>query len=118
MTELYLITRLDIIHKVCETGTILSLLCAIACGIGVIIMFGEKPSFYPTLKKTFIGSLISMGLFGLLLCFIPTTYEAMLICGGGSALDYYKENETLQGIPDKVVEYVDSVLTKKLEGEK
>lgn len=46
----------------------------------------------------------------LLLIFIPTTKEALLIYGVGGAIDYVQSNETIKKLPDKAVEALDKYL--------
>ena len=47
------------------------------------------------------------------LCFIPSTKEAMLIYGIGGTLDYIKSNDKAKQLPDKCIDaltrYVDSI---------
>ena len=46
----------------------------------------------------------------LLLSFVPTTKEALLIYGVGSTIDYVNGNETIKSLPDKAINALDKYL--------
>ena len=61
-------------------------------------------------KKPFIISIVTFVLSGLLLTFVPTTKEALLIYGVGSTIDCVNGNETIKSLPDKAINALDKYL--------
>ena len=69
--------------------------------------------------KKFSKPLSIVGIFSLfLICFVPTTKEALLIYGVGETLDYLKSNKTAKEIPDKAIIALDKYLDSFKEDEK
>ena len=54
----------------------------------------------------------------LLLIFIPTTNEALMIWGVGGTIDYVKSNDTAKQLPDKCIEALDKWANSLNEEEK
>ena len=77
-------------------------------------------------KRERLGNaLISVGyaisIAGVMLVFIPTTKEMLLIYGVGGTIDYIKSNDTAKELPDKAVKALDKYLdeiSKDKEDEK
>lgn len=109
MEEIYWITRMDNIHSALVTFLCVSVASTIVSIIGYFITKsldedeGEWVNFGKFLKYAVPSSLILT----LLLVFIPTTKEILMIYGVGGTLDYVQSNEKIQQLPDKVVDAID-----------
>ena len=68
----------------------------------------------PEKKERLGNALISVGyaiaIAGMMLVFIPTTKEMLLIYGVGGTIDYIKGNYTDKELPDKAVKALDKYL--------
>lgn len=111
MNEIYWITRLDSIHCL---FIILELLLAFIVGLSLLMMFVNSDKGYESEEEAFnlaqkvlkiSGSMLAI--VGLLVIFMPTKQDIYAIYGIGGTIDYIKENEKVQELPDKVVEYID-----------
>lgn len=108
MAELYWITRLDGIIAFLLVLTVLFLFT----GIGIAANAWENGKRIPKcVNKLFVGALVCF----LVLIFTPSTKNALVIYGIGGTIDYIKQNETFQGLPDKTVKCLDRFLDKYLE---
>ena len=116
MNEIYWITRLDSIGLwLC----IISIVSGAFAGLSLIPYF-VKRDFYVDKReekdknwmdfweKVVKRSTIVFFIFMPLSVLVPTTKEAMLIWGVGTTIDYVKNNETIQQLPDKCVEALDA----------
>lgn len=112
MTEIYWITRLTAIHDALEVAFAISTIVAVMSVIGYLIAI-ETPAIAKFIKKWLVYSSICSTLTGTAYVLTPTTSEALIIYATANAKEYYDTNEVLQGIPDKIIEYVDSVLSTK-----
>lgn len=109
MGEIYWLTRLDGLNTfssiIMGIGIALSLFVIVwEVAVNVEATFTKYKSFVNKCAKiifptTFIGILMTI--------FIPTTKEAFLIYGVGSAVDYIKSNDTAKQLPDKCVKALD-----------
>ena len=92
------------------------ILCVILT-IGLIGGFGfylgcqEEDAKKSTIKSFIISILISL----FLAVFIPSRKDCYWILGLGGAIDYIENNQTLQDIPAKYIEYLDLYIDDKLE---
>ena len=117
MEELYWITRLDSIHTLFEVLVpVFSFLAIIGIVFGIAAYVEKAPEEDKKLVVKFVGG----SLFGLVfsiagVIFIPTTKEALLIYGVGGTIDYIKQNETIQQLPDKCVEALDLFIDDYIE---
>ena len=91
MAELYWIGRLDYIQ-----GILIALLILVGCVIVTATIYyyvdiydDRSPSARKVLKWTVPSFAIAL----LVLCFVPSTKEAMMIYGVGSTIDYIKSND-------------------------
>ena len=111
MAEIYWITRLDYIQ-----GCLIAFL--ILAGIMIIVaaiclcdntFADESPRARRVLKWTLPSFVITLAV----LCFIPSTKDALLIYGVGGTIDCIKSNDKAKQLPDKCVDaltrYVDSI---------
>lgn len=110
MTEIYWLTRLTAIHDGLEAAFAISTIVAVMSVIGYLIAM-ETPAIANVIKKWLIVSSICSTLTGTAYVLTPTTSEALIIYATANAKEYYDTNEVLQGIPDKIIEYVDSILS-------
>ena len=121
MNEIYWITRLDGIHTVCNVFVVIAIFAIVFFLIGVATReinkeYNEEKGFdldwaigksMAKVTKPFV----ILGVIALLAnMFVPTTKEALLICGVGGAIDYVQSNETIKKLPDKAVEALDKYL--------
>lgn len=121
MNEIYWITRLDGINTFLSILVVLGVIALVLFIIGYWAKEYLKPyideyvdddeyvvaCMMPKFSKPFV---IAGVVATLLLIFIPTTKEALLIYGVGGAIDYVQSNETIKKLPDKAVEALDKYL--------
>lgn len=112
MSEIYWITRLTAIHDALEVAFAISTIVAVMSVIGYLIAI-ETPAIAKFIKKWLVYSSICSTLTGVGYVLTPTTSEMLAIYATEKTVDYINGNETLQGIPDKLIEYVDSILSTK-----
>ena len=107
MSEIYWITRFDYIQGCLIASLILMGIAIIFATVNVYI--DENSKARKTLKWTIPSFAIALSI----LCFIPSTKEAMLIYGIGGTIDYIKSNDKAKQLPDKCIDaltrYVDSI---------
>ena len=112
MTELYWITRLDYVQSclivfLILTGIVITI--ATVCYCDDDAFADATPKARKILKWTVPSFAIALSV----LCFIPSTKEAMLIYGVGGTIDYIKSNDKAKQLPDKCVDaltrYIDSI---------
>ena len=119
MSEIYWATRMDGINTFLISFIIsggLLFLCFFI--LSLILDNSEK-------RERLGNALISVGyaisIAGVMLVFIPTTKEMLLIYGVGGTIDYIKSNDTAKELPDKAVKALDKYLdeiSKDKEDEK
>ena len=109
MEEIYWITRLDGIHSALVVFLCISVIITVVSIIGYIIekCSGEDGDEYANFGKILKYAVPSSLILTLLLIFIPTTKEILMIYGVGGTLDYVQSNEKIQQLPDKVVDAID-----------
>ena len=110
MLELYLISRIGVIHGVFVAATVISILTAIICYIVSITTddwSGEdicnewqKSKLRKFANKMFVVFGISV----LITVVTPTKEEAYFIYGVGSTIDYLQSNPKAKQIPDKCID--------------
>ena len=124
MNEIYWITRLDLISGWLIGFAVISAVVTFIAIVAYIVNRSEYERYEKDADKRWAE--FSSNLFKISLpCFFtfcvssiltPTTNEAMLIYGVGTTIDYVKQNNTLQQIPDKCINALDAwvdSLTKK-----
>jgi TctA family transporter len=120
-TTIYWITRLDAI--IAFLGTL-----AVICGVALVPLcisyfsdpFSWEDDENDKLKKKKYGkwikrSIITGGVAGILMVFIPSKDDAILIYAGGKTYDYIKSDTSLQKIPYLTTEYLKTVLQKEVD---
>ena len=120
MNELYWITRCD---GICTVAIIFLVLSAIALSLALLGYFvGEDEKDKKITKKVFKISIPIFTVSMLLVVFVPTTKEALLIYGVGGTMDYVKSNPTAKKLPDKCInaldKWVDSFYSEKNDSTK
>lgn len=116
MNEIYWITRLDSIGLWLCIISVVSGAFAVCSLIPYFVKrddyVGEREekdkSWMDFWEKVVKRSTIVFFIFMPLSVLVPTTKEAMLIWGVGTTIDYVKNNETIQQLPDKCVEALDA----------
>lgn len=115
MNELYWLTRLEYIQN------FLVIVMSVS-GIALFISFmiWAMANYIEEAKvalKWVISSFVTLVISSLIFVFVPSTKEAVLIWGVGSAIDYIQENETAKQLPDKCInalnDWVESLSDKK-----
>ena len=123
MSELYWITRLDLICGVLSLIAVFSVLATVVLFF-IGLLKRSEAYIYNEDRKTckqhietskmclhfakrcavafFVSVFINF--------FIPTTNEALLIYGVGGTIDYIKSNDTAKQLPDKCVKALDKYL--------
>ena len=103
MSELYWITRLDVI-------VIISAIIA-TCSFTVICVAltgpyadNEKTTLANVIKKVTPILVISL----LITVFVPTKKDVLLIYGIGGTIDYIKSNDTAKQLPDECIKALDA----------
>lgn len=108
MSELYWITRLDGLVAFFLILTVAFLFC----GVGIATNAWEDKKKMPkSVLKLFAGAVICF----FLLVLTPSTKTAFVIYGVGGTIDYIKQNETLQGLPDKTIKCLDKFLEEYIQ---
>lgn len=116
MNEIYWITRLDLI-----SGWLIgfAVVAGIVASISIVCYIANRSEYEMYNKEAdkrwelFCGKLFKISLscffiFVVSSILTPTTNEAMLIYGVGTTIDYVKQNDTLQQIPDKCINALDA----------
>lgn len=129
MNEIYWITRLDLISGWLIGFAVIS---AIVTFIAIVAYICNRSEYEMYCKdadkrwaefssKLFKISLPCFFVFCVSSILVPTTNEAMLIYGVGTTIDYIKQNNTLQQIPDRCINaldaWVDSLTEKESKNE-
>lgn len=114
--EMYWITRLDAIKEGLEIMFAISTITAVFTAIGALIAC-ETPTILKPIKRLLTASTIVAVIAGIGYTLTPTVKEAMIIHGYNTFKGYYNNNETLQRMPDKLILYLDSILTTKTKEE-
>lgn len=108
MSEIYWVTRMDGINTflvICECA-----ICIAFVWFAVTFLFADSSEEKRTTAKGSIYAGIIALIVGLMLIFIPTTKEMLLIYGVGGTIDYIKSNDTAKELPDKAVKALDKYL--------
>ena len=123
MSEIYWITRLTCICNFLTAVAVVSFLISATMAIFAMCNRfeandyeegGKYYNYYIQRFKMFL-SYFKRFIFvtiiaGLINFFIPTTNEALMICGIGGTIDYVKSNETAKQLPDKYIKALDKYL--------
>lgn len=106
METLFLIHIINSVKILCiflTVGLIVGFFMYLACQ--------EEDAKESTIKLLIISIIISF----ILAIFIPSRKDCYWILGLGGAIDYIEDNQTLQNLPAKYIEYLDLYIDDKLE---
>jgi len=113
MLELYLISRIGVIHNFAIAMTIIFCVAAIAFLFNAIVTNDFSGEYYYSEwqrstsrkygKRCFIAFIIST----LVAILTPTKNEAYIIYGVGGTIDYLQDNDKAKQIPDKCIDALD-----------
>lgn len=125
MSELYWITRLDIL---CDILNVIAIITGMLTGASLVVCIvaktqgeiadyesarNENKAIYEIWKPIRNWAAVAFALSLPLCIFTPRAKDAMLIWGVGSTIDYLKGNSTVQQLPDKCIDalnrWVDSL---------
>lgn len=110
MLELYLISRIGVVHGVFVAATVISILTAIICYIVSITTddwSGEDicNEWQKSKLRKFANKMFVVFGFSVLITVVtPTKEEAYFIYGVGSTIDYIQSNPKAKQIPDKCID--------------
>lgn len=118
MAEIYWITRLDYVQASLFAFLILT---GIVIVIATVTLCDDVFDDDETrAKRVLKWAVPSFAIALSVLCFIPSTKEAMLIYGVGGTIDYIKSNDKAKQLPDKCIDaltrYVDSIEKENKDG--
>ena len=126
MNEIYWLTRLDSISAVSLTLLITSVAISALVIVIYLVANGQKiydesrgyessvkenKGYCETCKNILKYSIPISIISCLLVVFVPTTKEGLLIYGVGGTVDYIKNNPTAKQIPDKCINALDKWVT-------
>ena len=108
MSELYWLTIFDGLNKLGLIMLFISL--AFFCTMAIFFFASREENDDDGITLAKKGMKVSSPIFiiGLLMViFIPTTEQALLIYGIGGTIDYLKSNDTAKQLPDKYIKALD-----------
>lgn len=116
MSEIYWISRLDYI---CNLFIALSIIFGVIVVVGgfILIVSDKSDNEYPVILKIVKKSILILGCSLLAVIFLPNTKQAFMIWGLGGTIDYIKNNETVQKLPDKTIQCLDKFIDEYLNKE-
>lgn len=118
MSELYWLIVLGNLNNLGGAIAVLSLAVFIVLGFRFIFFSEDYPESTSFIKKVFKGSVFAL-VFGLVMViFIPSQKNLLIIYGVGGTIDYLKENKDANNIPDKCVKALDKYLDDALKEDK
>lgn len=115
MSEIYWITRLDVLRGVL-TGMAVILAIIVSCAGLFAVIYGEDETA-ATRRKILLRGSVAFVVFTLGAMFTPSTKEMMLIWGLGNTVDYIQENETVKDLSDKCVKALEAWADSLIEEE-
>ena len=84
----------------------------------ILSLYDEDEESLSSSKKGLKFSLPILIFGALMVIFVPTTKEALLIYGVGGTIDYIKSNKTAKQLPDKCIKALDKWVDKYSSDEK
>lgn len=118
MSELYWLGVLGNLNDLGGAIAVLSFLVFIALGFWFFLCSEDDLESSPFMKKVFKGSMFAIVLGVVMVVFIPSQKNLLIIYGVGGTIDYLKENKDANKIPDKCVKALDKYLDDALEEDK
>lgn len=123
MWELYLISRIGVIHGLFMIAALLSIITAIICYIASIMTddwSGEDicNEWQKSKLRRFANKMFIVFGFSVLIAAVtPTKEEAYFIYGVGSTIDYIQSNPKAKQIPDKCIDALNQLVDNLNEKE-
>lgn len=117
MTEMYWITRLEAINGVLFAIELISGLVLAICVIWMILSYDDNDKVFNKSKRAFKKIITPFFVTTLLLVFIPTKKDMLMIYGIGGTIDYIKSNDTAKSMPNKCIEALDKLLDEYVDEE-
>lgn len=115
MFSIYLITRLSAILALSVVLLVLSCTAFMIAGIGLLCE-NEGNNAWNKCRAVMKWSVPFLIVSSLLVVFVPTTKDAVLIYAGGKTIEYVQNHENIQETPDKVAKltnaYIDLMINK------
>ena len=116
---LYWITRLDGINTLVTVMLVLSAVVVIVSFVFYLISFDSYTYENPLNVRKLTIKLFKIGIpfliiSAIVLIFVPTTKEAMIIYGGGKTLEFAKQDSSLNKIPYQATKVITNYLDKQL----
>lgn len=111
MEEIYWITRMDGVLTLFYI--ILAIALALFIVFGIIYVADEFED--KRLLKAVIGSFVVTLFASLVVVFVPSTKDMLMIYGVGGTYEYIKDSDTAKEIPDKCLKAVDKFLDEYIE---
>lgn len=115
MSEIYWITRFDLICDLCIFFAVTSGILAFIFAICYLCCKSEQEKGHSGFEywikfhnKSFKIEMTSFILFVSASIMTPTTKEALLIYGVGGSIDYLKTNDVAKQLPDKCINALDA----------
>lgn len=128
MSEIYWITRLGYINTACSVIGIFGIIAGLVLLLFYLLQkqeviegsydYEKEKRLLDTLKECKNWSLSISVILLLIALFTPTTKEAVMIWGIGNTIDYIKNNDTAQQLPDKCINALDAWVESLNEEEK
>ena len=109
MSEIYWMTRLNLVVTTCEIFMILGIIfSSLSFLFYCVNKSNDNDKWIPFWSKCLVIGVVAIFIFSLGRIFVPTTKEAMLIYGIGGSIDYLKTNDVAKQLPDKCINALDA----------
>lgn len=118
MSELYWLGVLGTLHDFGEVVFILSIIVLFGLGLWTFMLGSDYDEPFEKIKRMFKCSIYAFVLGTIINLFIPSTKNLLIIYGVGGTIDYLKENENANKIPDKCIKALDKYLDDALNEDK
>lgn len=118
MSDLYWLNVLGYLHNVGAAITVLSLLVSFSLALWLFMCAEDGEEALPIIKKVFKGSMFAIVFGVVMVIFIPSQKNLLIIYGVGGTIDYLKENKDANKIPDKCIKALDKYLDDVLKEDK
>lgn len=118
MSELYWLSVLGNLNDLGWAIAVLSFVVFIALGLWLILCSEDDSEPSSFIKKVFKGSMFAFVFGVVMVIFIPSQKNLLIIYGVGGTIDYLKENKDANKIPDKCIKALDKYLDDALKEDK
>ena len=118
MSQLYWLSVLGNLNELGVAIAVLSFVVFIALGLWLILCSEDDLEQSSFIKKVFKGSMFAFVFGVVMVIFIPSQKNLLIIYGVGGTIDYLKENKDANKIPDKCIKALDKYLDDALTEDK